>query len=49
MQDAMFSSLFGALTTEHRMSFIANNLANDSEIARDQTGVQRYHGVLRAR
>ena len=27
MQDAMFSSLFGALTTEHRMSFIANNLA----------------------
>lgn len=28
MQDAMFSGLFGALTTEHRMSFIANNLAN---------------------
>lgn len=28
MQDAMFSSLFGALTTEHRMNFIANNLAN---------------------
>jgi flagellar basal-body rod protein FlgG len=28
MQDAMFSGLFGALTTEHRMAFIANNLAN---------------------
>lgn len=28
MQQAMFSSLFGALTTEHRMNFIANNLAN---------------------
>lgn len=28
MQDAMFSSLFGALTTEHRMNIIANNLAN---------------------
>lgn len=28
MQDSMFSSLFGALTTEHRMDFIANNLAN---------------------
>lgn len=28
MQDAMFSGLFGALTTEHRMSIIANNLAN---------------------
>ncbi len=28
MQDAMFSSLFGALVTEHRMDFIANNLAN---------------------
>lgn len=28
MQDAMFSGLFGALTTEHRMNFIANNLAN---------------------
>ena len=28
MQQAMFSGLFGALTTEHRMNFIANNLAN---------------------
>ncbi|MBQ3060418.1 MAG: flagellar hook-basal body protein [Desulfovibrio sp.] len=28
MQDALFSGLFGALTTEHRMTFIANNLAN---------------------
>lgn len=28
MNDAMFSGLFGALTTEHRMNFIANNLAN---------------------
>lgn len=28
MQDAMFSGLFGALTTEHRMAVIANNLAN---------------------
>ena len=28
MQDAMFSGLFGALTTEHRMNSIANNLAN---------------------
>lgn len=28
MQDAMVSSLFGALTTEHRLNFIANNLAN---------------------
>lgn len=28
MQDAMLSGLFGALTTEHRMNFIANNLAN---------------------
>ena len=28
MQDAMFSGLFGALTTEHRMNSIANTLAN---------------------
>ena len=28
MQDTMFSAVFGALTTEHRMNFIANNLAN---------------------
>ena len=28
MQQAMFSGLFGALTTEHRMNFIANNLEN---------------------
>lgn len=28
MQDALFSGLFGALTTEHRMTYIANNLAN---------------------
>ncbi len=28
MQDMMFSALFGALSTEHRMNFIANNLAN---------------------
>ena len=28
MQDAAFSSLFGALSTEHRMDFLANNLAN---------------------
>ncbi len=28
MQQMMFSALFGALTTEHRMNFIANNLAN---------------------
>jgi len=28
MQAGMFSGLFAALTTEHRMNFIANNLAN---------------------
>ncbi len=28
MQETMFSAVFGALTTEHRMNFIANNLAN---------------------
>ncbi len=28
MQDMMFSAVFGALSTEHRMNFIANNLAN---------------------
>lgn len=28
MQQGMYSGLFGALTTEHRMNFIANNLAN---------------------
>ncbi len=28
MQEMMFSALFGALSTEHRMNFIANNLAN---------------------
>lgn len=28
MQDALFSGLFGALTAEHRMTYIANNLAN---------------------
>ena len=28
MQEAMFSALFGALSTEHRMNYIANNLAN---------------------
>ena len=28
MQDGVFSGLFGALTTEHRMAMIANNLAN---------------------
>lgn len=28
MQDTMFSALFGALSNEHRMNFIANNLAN---------------------
>jgi len=28
MQDGLFSGLFGALTTEHRMNMIANNLAN---------------------
>jgi flagellar basal-body rod protein FlgG len=28
MQDDMYSGLFNALTTEHRMNFIANNLAN---------------------
>lgn len=28
MQDSLFSGLFGALTTEHRMNYIANNLAN---------------------
>ncbi len=28
MQQMMFSALFGALSTEHRMNFIANNLAN---------------------
>ncbi len=28
MQNAMFSALFGALTNEHRMNSIANNLAN---------------------
>lgn len=37
MQDAMFSSLFGALTTEHRMSFIANNLANVNTSGYKQT------------
>lgn len=28
MQNAMFSGLFGSLTTEHRMAMISNNLAN---------------------
>ena len=28
MQAGMYSGLFGALTTEHRMNFIANYLAN---------------------
>lgn len=28
MQESMFSGLFGALSTEHRMNTIANNLAN---------------------
>lgn len=28
MQDAMYSALFGALTNEHRVNSIANNLAN---------------------
>ncbi len=28
MQNSMFSGLFGALSTEHRMALIANNLAN---------------------
>ena len=28
MQESMFSGLFGALTNEHRMNSIANNLAN---------------------
>ncbi len=28
MQETMFSAVFGALSTEHRMNFIANNLAN---------------------
>ena len=28
MQDALYSGLFGALTTEHRLNYIANNLAN---------------------
>lgn len=28
MQDSMYSALFGALTNEHRMNNIANNLAN---------------------
>lgn len=28
MQQTMFSAVFGALTTEHRMNHIANNLAN---------------------
>ena len=37
MQDAMFSGLFGALTTEHRMNFIANNLANVNTSGYKQT------------
>lgn len=37
MQDAVFSSLFGALTTEHRLNFIANNLANVNTAAYKQT------------
>jgi flagellar basal-body rod protein FlgG len=28
MQDAMYSAMFGAMTQEHRMDIIANNLAN---------------------
>ncbi len=28
MQETMYSAVFGALSTEHRMNFIANNLAN---------------------
>ncbi|THB70657.1 MAG: flagellar basal-body rod protein FlgF [Desulfovibrio sp.] len=28
MQDSMYSALFGALTNEHRLNIIANNLAN---------------------
>ncbi len=38
MQDSMFSAVFGALTTEHRMNFIANNLANVNT-----TGYKRDH------
>lgn len=37
MQDALYSSLFGALTTEHRMNFIANNLANVNTTGYKQT------------
>lgn len=53
MQDAMFSGLFGALTTEHRMNSIANNLANvhttgykrDTLAFRD-TFVQFAHDII---
>ena len=37
MHDAVYSSLFGALTTEHRLNFISNNLANANTIGYKQT------------
>ena len=37
MQNSMYSALFGALSNEHRMNSIANNLANVNT-----TGYKRY-------
>ncbi len=54
MQDMMFSALFGALSTEHRMNFIANNLANvnttgykQDQLAFKNTMAQFAHDEIR--
>lgn len=39
MQESAFSGLFGALTAEHRMDFIANNLANAGTAGYKQDGL----------
>ncbi len=54
MQESMFSGLFAALTTEHRMNFIANNLANantsgykQDKLAFKDTMIQFAHDQIR--
>ncbi len=54
MQEAMFTGLFGALTTEHRMNNVANNLANvnthgfkRSELAFKDTMIRYAHDEIR--
>lgn len=42
MDSATFSGLFGALSTEHRMNYISNNLANA-----DTTGYKKDHLAFR--